>query len=159
VRLLTFYGAVLLFAFTNIVANSIVNEVQINAQDGRVDQTRDSNDDGVKRSSKREKMYNTKIICSRLPAMRQAYPKAVQPMSFTASWFLKGSCSVTGLRLLPLPSLNIDGIAAQLSPQKRTPSTLRTWGLEVCCLKSGFFSWAAGVGGWGAAQLGLMSGI
>ena len=86
--LLTFYGAVLLFAFTNIVANSIVNEVQINAQDGRVDQTRDSNDDGVKRSSKREKMYNTKIICSRLPAMRQAYPKAVKPMSFTASIIL-----------------------------------------------------------------------
>ena len=32
VRLLTFYGAVLLFV-TNVVANSIVNEVQINAQD------------------------------------------------------------------------------------------------------------------------------
>jgi hypothetical protein len=43
-----------------------------------------------------------------------------------------------------------------LLPQKRTPSTLRTWGLEVCCLKSGFFSWAAVVGGWGAAQLGLV---
>jgi hypothetical protein len=80
-------------------------------------------------------------------------------MSFTASWFLKGSCSVTGLRLLPLPSLNIDGIAAQLSPQKRTPSTLRTWGLEVCCLKIRLLSWAAGVGGWGAAQRGLMNGI
>jgi copper chaperone CopZ len=47
VRLLTFYGPVLLFAVTKVVVNSFVNEVQINAQDGHVDQTRDSNDDGV----------------------------------------------------------------------------------------------------------------
>jgi hypothetical protein len=46
IALLTFYGAVLLFV-TNVVANSIVNEVQIDAQDGHVDQTRDSNDDSV----------------------------------------------------------------------------------------------------------------
>ena len=46
-----------------------------------------------------------------------------------------------------------------LPPQKRTPSDLRTWGLEVCCLNQGFSAGWQGVGGWGAAQLGLVSGI
>jgi hypothetical protein len=50
-----------------------------------------------KRSSVREKMYHTKMICIRLAMMRQPYPKAVQPMNFTASWFFKGSRSATAL--------------------------------------------------------------
>ena len=74
-RLLTFYGAVLLFAFTNIVANSIVNEVQINAQDGRVDQTRDSNDDSV------EAIFQAREDVQHENNLQQT----------PASWFLKGS--------------------------------------------------------------------
>jgi hypothetical protein len=37
----------------------------------------------------------------------------------------------------------------KVAATKRTPSTLRTWGLEVCCLKIRLLSWAAGVGGMG----------
>jgi hypothetical protein len=44
---------------------------------------------------------------------------------------------------------------AMMPPQKRTPSKIRTLGWSVLP-QPGFFSWAAGVGGWGAAQLGLM---
>ena len=40
--------------------------------------------------------------------------------------------------------------------RQRTPSDLLTWGLEVYCLKIQASSLGAGVGGWGAAQLGLV---
>ena len=47
-------------------------------------------------------------------------------------------------------------MAAGGRAKKRTPSDLLTWGVEVCCLKIQAFSLGAGVGGWGAAQLGLV---
>jgi len=47
-------------------------------------------------------------------------------------------------------------MAAGGRAKKRTPSDLLTWGVEVCCLKIQASSLGAGVGGWGAAQLGLV---
>jgi hypothetical protein len=56
---------------------------------------------------------------------------------------------------LPLSPISRRKVAAT----KKNPKHFTHLGFRSLLPQSGFFSWAAGVGGWGAAQLGLVSGI
>ena len=55
-----------------------------------------------------------------------------------------------------MPSAIKTDLRSRLRPQKRTPSNLRTWGLEVCCLNQASSAGRRVSGDGGAAQHGLI---